>query len=51
MSAINYESNNGTVETKARSLMLNHQRTIKNRQQSLLSRSAAEVGLMGNISE
>ncbi|MCL1466030.1 hypothetical protein [Argonema galeatum] len=50
MSYINYESNRGTVETKARSLMLNHQRTIKNRQQSLLSRSGAEVGLP-NVTE
>lgn len=51
MSAINNESNNRGVENKARSLMMNHQRAMRNRQQSMLSRSAAEVGLEGKVSE
>ena len=51
MSAINHESNSSTVEKKARSLMLNNQHANKNRQQSMLSRSAAEVGLPTNIAE
>ena len=34
-----------TVQNMARSLMTSHHRWIKNRQQALLSRSAAEVGL------
>lgn len=51
MSAINQESNNRGVETKARSLMLNHQRALENRQKSMLIRSAAQVGLTDKISE
>lgn len=38
-----------SVESLSRSLMMNHQRIIKNRQQSLLQRSAAEVGLDTNV--
>lgn len=34
-----------STKEKARSLMLNHQRTLRNRQQAMLHRSAAEVGL------
>lgn len=40
-----------SMEEKARSLMMAHQRVIKNRQQSILSRSAEEVGLAANVSE
>ncbi|HEY9849968.1 MAG TPA: DUF4278 domain-containing protein [Leptolyngbyaceae cyanobacterium] len=40
-----------STEEKARSLMMAHQRLIKNRQQSILSRSAKEVGLAANVSE
>ena len=43
--------NNQTVETKARRLMVNQQRAQRNRQQTILSRSAAEMGLGGNITE
>ncbi|UBF26748.1 DUF4278 domain-containing protein [Kovacikia minuta CCNUW1] len=39
-----------TIQEKARHLMMNHHRTVKNRQQVLLSRSAAEVGLTANLS-
>ncbi|HBB31154.1 MAG TPA: hypothetical protein DDZ80_19525 [Cyanobacteria bacterium UBA8803] len=35
-----------STEDKARSLMLNRQRSLKNRQLSMLNRSAAEVGLV-----
>ncbi|HEY9676028.1 MAG TPA: hypothetical protein V6D11_31585 [Waterburya sp.] len=35
-----------STQEKARSLMLNQQRTVKNRQRSMLYRSAAEVGLV-----
>jgi hypothetical protein len=35
-----------STQDKARSLMLNSQRVIKNRQQAMLYRSAAEVGLV-----
>lgn len=34
-----------SMQDKARSLMMDHQRTLKNRQQAMLSRSAEEVGL------
>lgn len=34
-----------STEAQARSLMMRHQHLVKNRQQSLLSRVAAEVGL------
>jgi hypothetical protein len=38
-----------TVETMARSLMMSHHRSVKTRQQALLSRSAAEIGIqVGN---
>lgn len=39
-----------SVQEKARLLTMNHHRTIKNRQQVMLSRSAAEVGLTANVS-
>ncbi|MFB2920386.1 MULTISPECIES: hypothetical protein [Aerosakkonema] len=51
MSAINHESNNRAVEQRARSLMLNHQRSMENRQKAMLIRSAREVGVANNISE
>ncbi|NJK76954.1 MAG: hypothetical protein HC942_27025 [Microcoleus sp. SU_5_6] len=34
-----------STQAQARSLMMRHQHLVKNRQQSLLSRAAAEVGL------
>jgi hypothetical protein len=34
-----------STQDQARALMMRHQHQIKNRQQSMLSRSAAEVGL------
>lgn len=34
-----------SVSEQARSLMMNHDRTVKKRQQTMLSRLAAEVGL------
>ena len=34
-----------STQEKARSLMLANQRAVKNRQQSMLSRTAAELGL------
>ena len=34
-----------STQEQARSLMMRHQHLVKNRQQSLLSRAAAEVGL------
>ncbi|MEG3849570.1 hypothetical protein QT971_28645 [Microcoleus sp. herbarium19] len=34
-----------STQEQARSLMMRHHHTVKNRQQSLLSRTAAEVGL------
>jgi hypothetical protein len=39
-----------STQDKARSLMLNSQRVIKNRQQAMLYRSAAEVGLLAHHS-
>ena len=39
-----------TVEAKARQLMLNHNREIKNRQHSVLARTAAEVGFSAQLS-
>jgi hypothetical protein len=36
-----------STREKARSLMINHQRSLKNRQQAMLNRTAAEVGLVG----
>jgi hypothetical protein len=39
------------TQQQARALMMRHQHAIKNRQQSLLSRAAAEIGLEGeNVS-
>lgn len=35
-----------STQDKARSLMLNHLRSLKNRQQSMLNRAAADVGLV-----
>lgn len=40
-----------TVQNMARSLMTSHHRWIKNRQQALLSRSAAEVGLSADAAQ
>jgi hypothetical protein len=37
-----------STQDKARSLMLDRQRTVKNRQQSMLHRAAAEVGLVAH---
>jgi hypothetical protein len=34
-----------STQEQARSLMMRHQHLVKNRQQSLLSRAAAEIGL------
>lgn len=34
-----------SVENQARSLMMRHHNLVKNRQQSLLNRTAAEVGI------
>lgn len=34
-----------STQQQARALMMRHQHAIKNRQQSLLSRAAAEIGL------
>jgi hypothetical protein len=34
-----------STQEKARSLMLAHQRSVRNRQQTMLNRAAAEVGL------
>ena len=49
---VSQESNSAAVDTtsvsaedKARLLMMSHQRNIKHRQQAMLSRVAAEVGL------
>lgn len=42
---INTNSATSTQE-KARSLMLNQQRAVKNRQRAMFYRSAAEVGLI-----
>ncbi|MGA9379212.1 MAG: hypothetical protein WBV73_10620 [Phormidium sp.] len=47
----NINQNSDTVENKARSLMVNQQRSAKNRQQTVFSRSAAEIGHNGEISE
>ncbi|HEY9301060.1 MAG TPA: hypothetical protein VIQ31_32785 [Phormidium sp.] len=47
----NINQNSDTVEDKARSLMVNKQRAARNRQQTVFSRSAAEIGLNGEISE
>jgi hypothetical protein len=47
----NNNQNTDTVENKARSLMVNKQRAARNRQQSVFSRSAAEIGLNGEISQ
>ncbi|MCL6433709.1 MAG: DUF4278 domain-containing protein [Leptolyngbyaceae cyanobacterium HOT.MB2.61] len=38
-----------SVEEQARLLTLSHHRAVKNRQQSMLRRSAAEAGLSANI--
>ncbi len=40
-----------SVGDKARELMIARDRTIKNRQQSMLSRLSAEVGLVGNTAQ
>jgi hypothetical protein len=34
-----------STQEQARSLMMRHQHVVKNRQESMLSRAAAEVGL------
>lgn len=34
-----------TTQQQARALMVRHHQTVKNRQQSLLERAAAEIGL------
>ena len=34
-----------STQQQARALMMRHNHTLKNRQQSLLSRAAAEIGL------
>lgn len=39
------------TQDKARSLMMGHHRTVKQRQQSMLTRLAAEVGLTANVSK
>lgn len=36
-----------STQEQARALMMRHHHTIKNRQQSMLNRAAAEVGLEG----
>jgi hypothetical protein len=41
----NQELNTNSVQNKARSLMFNHTRTIKKRQQSMLARTAMAIGL------
>lgn len=38
-----------SVDQQARFLTMNHHRAVKNRQQSMLSRSASEVGLKANL--
>lgn len=38
-----------SVEQQARLLTMSHHRAVKNRQQSMLSRSASEVGLKANL--
>lgn len=40
-----------TAEDRARSLMLSHSRIIKTRQQAMLTRSASEIGLTGDIAQ
>ena len=40
-----------STEQKARSLMVNHTRAIKNRQQAMLSRSATEIGSPAKVSQ
>ncbi|MFB2897886.1 hypothetical protein ACE1CI_33655 [Aerosakkonemataceae cyanobacterium BLCC-F50] len=47
----NNNQNSDTVESKARSLMINKQRAARNRQQTVFSRSAAEIGVNGEISQ
>lgn len=37
-----------SIQDKARSLMLNHLRTLKNRQQAMLNRSAEAVGMVAH---
>ena len=41
----NSEKPTMSTQQQARALMMRHQHAIKNRQQSLLSRTAAEIGL------
>ncbi len=38
-----------STQEQARALMMRHHQMIKNRQQSMLSRAAAEVGLDGDV--
>ncbi|MBF2002205.1 MAG: hypothetical protein IGS50_10345 [Synechococcales cyanobacterium C42_A2020_086] len=38
-----------STREQARALMMRHHQMIKNRQQSMLSRAAAEVGLEGEV--
>ena len=39
-----------SIDEQARQLGVNHHRSVKNRQQSMLSRSATEVGLAAGVS-
>jgi hypothetical protein len=34
-----------SIQNQARSLMMNHHKQIKNREQSMLNRAAAEIGI------
>ncbi|MFB2835181.1 hypothetical protein [Floridanema evergladense] len=47
----NNNQSSDTVQDKARSLMVNKQRAAKNRQQTVFSRSAAEIGLNDEIGQ
>lgn len=40
-----------STQDQARALMMRHHHMIKNRQQSMLSRAAAEVGMEGEMGE
>lgn len=40
-----------SIQDRARSLMLKHSQTIKNRQQVMLNRLAAEIGLTDDVSQ
>ncbi|PSN18085.1 hypothetical protein C7271_14390 [filamentous cyanobacterium CCP5] len=43
--AVTSNSDKSGTESKARAMMMAHHRTVKNRQQSMLGRLAAEIGL------